>query len=147
MNTVEVRLSSVHGRGVFTLKNIKAGEFVCTYDGELLPENIARNNDLFEAEYCISHPKIPNFVVCGYKYPKSKMGVGQLINDAKAIQLRKLDYKDGLDSIRVYEEKSQELANVDLITDERLDFTLSETSKWVKSSFSIMDTTSGLHSS
>ena len=45
MNTVEVRLSSVHGRGVFTLRNIKAGEFVCTYDGELLPENIARNND------------------------------------------------------------------------------------------------------
>ena len=32
----EVRPSRIHGRGVFAVRDIKEGEFVCIYDGELM---------------------------------------------------------------------------------------------------------------
>lgn len=114
---VEVRPSKVHGRGVFALRDIKVGEFVCTYDGELLLTTaMMKNSSVYEdGRYCLTHPKNPKLVLCGYKYPKNKTGVGQLVNDAKIIQLRELDYKDGIKACRKYVKESKELANVDFM--------------------------------
>ena len=113
---VEVRPSNVHGRGVFALREIKAGEFVCIYDGDLLSNDVVKNSGVdVDVTYCLTHPKNPKLVLCGYKYPKNSVGVGQLINDAKTIQLRELDYKRGIEACREYVKKSKELANVDFI--------------------------------
>ena len=99
--SVKVRRSNVHGRGVFALQDIKAGYFACIYDGELLSKDVIKNSSaIVDESYCLPHLKYPKQVLCGYKYPKNNVGVGQLINDAKTIQLQELDYKHGIEACR-----------------------------------------------
>ena len=105
---VEVRPSNIHGIGVFALREIKAGEFVFIYDGEILSNDVVENSCEYEdVSYCLTHPKNPKLVLCGYKYPKNNIGVGQLINDAEVIQLQELDYKHGIEACREYVKKSK----------------------------------------
>ena len=120
MNTVavEVRPSKIHGKGVFALRDIKAGEFVCVYDGELLNTTDMEYNDDEDGAYYLAHPKNPTLVVSGYKYPKNRMGVGQLINDAKQIELSALNYEEGITTCRRYMKESKEMVNVDFKSDE-----------------------------
>lgn len=44
-SAVEVRLSGVEGRGVFAARDIKAGEFVCSLSGRLVPSSTAQGPD------------------------------------------------------------------------------------------------------
>ena len=111
---VEVRPSEVHGRGVFALRDIKKGEFVCVYDGKLLSET-----DIFEGEfhedkeYWMQDPTDSTKILCGYKDPKNEVGVGQLVNDAKRVKFDKLNFQDGKKAVIDYDRESKELANVD----------------------------------
>lgn len=111
----EIRSSIIHGRGVFAVRDIKEGEFVCIYDGELMSKTeIIERNFSEDKEYWMMDPTDSAKVLCGYKEPKDKLGIGQLVNDAKKLYLKNLDYKDGVKAVKDYDRESKELANVDL---------------------------------
>ena len=112
-SVVEVRQSNIHGRGVFAKRDIKADEFVCIYEGKLLSISTILENRLSQdKEYWLAHPTDPTLILCGYKNPQSKLGVGQLLNDAKRVQLKELDFKNGIKMCEEYVKESIQLPNV-----------------------------------
>ena len=94
--SVEVRNSPVHGKGVFTTKDIKKGEFVCFYDGDLKAFleliQISRDDGSIENRYWISHPRNPEIILCGYQTPHNNLGIGQLINDSKKLEMEENEF-------------------------------------------------------
>src|SRR5579884_501610 len=77
MARVEVKASSLHGRGIFALNDIKAGEFICAFAGQKKPR---REVTRMEMDYVYDLEAGEEFDV-GFIVPKTKLGVGQLIND------------------------------------------------------------------
>ena len=111
MDTVSVKVRWSNVRGVFAFRDIKAIEYVCIYDGEPLANDVIKNSSVdADVSYWVTHPKNPKMV---FWYAKNNVGVGQLISDAKIIQLRELDYKHGIETCQEYVKKSKELANAD----------------------------------
>lgn len=86
----EVRESSIHGKGVFALCEIKEGAPICKYDGFFSNE---RPEYITQSDYVLN---IPKGYVYGFKKPRNSIGIAQLINDANAItEDAFFDDKDG----------------------------------------------------
>lgn len=86
MAQVEVKSSSLHGRGVFAMTDIKAGDLVCAFAGQ---KKLRREVTRTEMAYVYDLEAGEEFDV-GFIVPKTKFGVGQLIND---VACPKLDVK------------------------------------------------------
>lgn len=71
----EVRKSNIHGRGVFAKRNIKKGEKLCIYDGQII--DIGTPGD---SSYDLGIPNTRT-MSRGYREPRSSVGIGQFIND------------------------------------------------------------------
>jgi len=115
---VEVRKSKVHGRGVFALKDIKKGQPVCFYDGKVVDQtNImelveAHEEGVLDFTYAMAHPKSSDWILFGYKDPKTPYGIGQIINDGAKPEITKLDLKHGIEACEEYSKASFNLWNV-----------------------------------
>ena len=118
MNDLIVKQSLIRngGRGVFTTKSYKEGEYVCFYDGEIKSTLVVSD----DFTHCMENPLNPGTYCVGYKEPRSKLGVGQFINDACMFTLTH-DLVDGEKvickskvnrKIKIYETCSQVKANV-----------------------------------
>ncbi len=68
----EVRPSLIHGNGVFAVKDIKAGERCCIYDGDVVPFGSK------DSKYLLN---MDDFSIRGFEQPRDKIGIAQLIND------------------------------------------------------------------
>ena len=114
--SVDVRDSKVHGKGVFATRDIAENEFVCIFDGDLLKvEQILkekRHRDKDQKTYWMSHPRDPDLILCGFKVPQSRLGVGQLINDGKKPVIEDLDFKIGIKACEEYVVESRRMQNV-----------------------------------
>jgi hypothetical protein len=86
MAQVEVKPSPLHGRGVFAVQDIKAGDCVCAFAGQ---KKQRREVTRTEMDYVYDLEAGEEFDV-GFIVPKTKLGVGQLIND---VACPKLDVK------------------------------------------------------
>ena len=81
----EVKASPIHGRGVFTTRNVKKGEKLCMYGGK----RVARKDSdpLSPYKYALSKTE----VLEGDPNPQNKIMVAQLINDACSIEIDEKD--------------------------------------------------------
>merc|ERR1712208_141383 len=108
--------SKVHGRGVFAVRDIKGDEVVCLYDGKLVDElsllKLVRAKIQMDREYWMSHPRDPNLTLCGYKDPKSVLGIGQIINDYTKPEVIELNFKHGIKACEEYVTNSRKHHNV-----------------------------------
>ena len=133
------------GRGVFAKRNIKRGTDVCFYDGFLCDKKIDEHQYFYSAckdengnkiwhplnlknqTYCQSNRKGDKCLM-GYKVPKNKNGVGQLINDGSKYitppSFVKLDdgkcefiEREHLKSLEKYETESIKKRNVGFTND------------------------------
>jgi len=120
---VEVGKSNIEGRGVFAVRDIAKDEAVCLYDGELLDEShllsLVRSGVPMDREYWMSHPRDPRLTLCGYKTPKTVLGIGQLMNDSQKPEITKLDFKEGIKSCEEYVINSRKGQNVTFNLDGR----------------------------
>jgi len=113
---VEMNPSNVHGRGVFASKDIKKDELVCLYDGKIMNEfsllKLVRAKMQMDREYWMSHPRDPSLTLCGYKQPKSVLGIGQIINDFTKPEVTQLNFKHGIKACEEYVRTSRKHQNV-----------------------------------
>jgi len=113
---VNVRKSKVHGKGVFAVRDIEKDELVCLYDGEMMGQSqllkLLRMGIALDKEYWMSHPHNPQLILCGFKEPKTVLGIGQLINDFKKPEIVELDFKHGIRACEEYVTASREHQNV-----------------------------------
>jgi hypothetical protein len=77
---VEIRDAGDKGRGIFAIRQILKGDILCYYDGVNKPICSDDQN------YMIS-TRDKHIMRYGYKYPKTKYGIGQLINDGACINV------------------------------------------------------------
>lgn len=98
---VEVRPSSVAGRGVFATRDIKIGERVCFYDGYSKRRSECHKHEM---KYAINIGNDDMFV--GYIVPKVPGGCGQLINDVAILDVKDTSITTILDSLIGYYDKS-----------------------------------------
>lgn len=113
---VNVRKSQIHGNGVFAVRDIEKDELVCLYDGEMMGQShllkLLRMGIDVDKEYWMSHPHNPRLILCGFKEPKTVLGIGQLINDFKKPEIVELDFKHGIRACEEYVTASREHQNV-----------------------------------
>lgn len=75
MNSCEIRKSNIHGRGVFAKRDIRKGEKLCIYDGQIMDIGTPGDNS-----YDLGIPDTKT--MCrGYREPRNSIGLGQFIND------------------------------------------------------------------
>ena len=60
----------------------------------------------------MSHPRDPKLTLCGYKTPKTVLGVGQLINDYKKPEIKEHNFKHGIKACEEYVTLSRNQQNV-----------------------------------
>ena len=114
-SSVEVRDSPIHGKGVFAVRDIKKFDLLCFYDGEVKTKKEIIKEKTGNKEYWMSHPTKPNSILCGYPIPLNKHGVGQLVNDAKILDIKELDFKKGIKDCEEYTIESKRLSNVSFV--------------------------------
>jgi tetratricopeptide (TPR) repeat protein len=124
---VEVRLSNIHGKGVFAVQDIKKDEAVCLYDGKLMDEvhllKLVKAEAPMDREYWMNHPRDPRLTLCGYKAPKTVLGIGQIINDYRKPEIVELNFKHGITACEEYVIASRKHQNVTFKAD-GMDFCL-----------------------
>ena len=124
---VEVRQSIIHGKGVFAVQDIKKDEAVCLYDGKLMDEvhllKLVKAKATMDREYWMNHPRDPRLTLCGYKTPKTVLGVGQIINDYRKPEIVELNFKHGITACEEYVIASRNHQNVSFKVD-GMDFCL-----------------------
>ena len=81
MFIIEESIIPNSGRGVFTTKAYKKGDYICFYDGEDVFGEVKHDNT-----YAISHPTGGGYRD-GFRNIINPEGVGQLINDSSCILL------------------------------------------------------------
>lgn len=101
--------SDVHGNGVFATEDIKKGEYICEYGGDVVTNEEFHNkyNDNLYA-LNISH----NYLIIGHQVPKDSMKIGQLINDFATFDNEGTDI---IEKYYFYKIKSMKGANVDFM--------------------------------
>ena len=118
---VEVRDAGVKGRGVFAKQDIPKGEALCFYDGD--DREMDRNIKYPEKYYMVALPNRPGrkgWARYGYSEPKSKIGIGQLVNDGYMIDFGfdrqvvdfREEFKEGRRKIKRYERKQKRKVNI-----------------------------------
>tara|TARA_B100000900_G_scaffold286380_1_gene245507 strand:- start:1834 stop:2520 length:687 start_codon:yes stop_codon:yes gene_type:complete len=85
MTTIKPSLRKNAGKGLFTTKSYKKGEYICYYDG--IEKKIESFQDY---TYSITNP-FNNKILIGYNYKKNNEGVGQFINDYCLFELNDND--------------------------------------------------------
>nr|WIL04835.1 hypothetical protein Cduv_355 [Cedratvirus duvanny] len=111
------------GRGVFVRFPCKAKTLLCFYDGYILDDTGRMTAE--EQEYAIGYK---DKTLIGYKEPKNRMGIAQIINDYCAprfnFSYQNMDLEERtrtiLESLLDYTEKSLDKENI--YTDEDLNF-------------------------
>lgn len=114
---VEVRKSTIPnaGNGVFATEDIKKGEYVCHYDGEDI--EMEKSNEITDITYLIHNPLSTTTFRIGYNEPKTKEGVGQIVNDGECPKIDNLQKEHEINRVLdEYEMKSKEKANIGIDT-------------------------------
>ncbi len=79
MTEIKTSLITNAGSGVFATRKYKKGACICYYDGEY-------NDTKEDQEYAMINPYSKKNLI-GYKIPRTKNGVGQIINDYCRVKL------------------------------------------------------------
>jgi hypothetical protein len=107
------------GNGIFATRDYEKGEWICFYDGDDIPnEEIICEN--YSQEYLHDNVNDKGQSRLGYKIPRHKYGVAQLVNDAEMIHYSD-DYPINIDDIssalKKYIYKSEMTANTTINED------------------------------